>query len=262
MRPVRASKSKSKWIDRWAATATACAGIFLLALAGLSAMKPKPVRPFEPIPYQGPQHNANVLGSNAGIPASTTTELPTFSNETPELGFKSAIAAQSSANNILELMTEQIRGKLGPKDLVKELDLLLLKPQVQADSNDLGKMIIVRTERALPGTRYLHAQYFSNEAGEPEIQHMSFEIPPAPEAMKLGVSLVKSAFKELGEPALTRPNFVLWKAPNGFVVWVKRLSADELSEDPFNAYGPSDVGTIRIAIEHDIHENDDADGGD
>ena len=38
-----------------------------------------------------------------------------------------------------------------------------------------------------------------------------------------------------------------------------KMDADDLRDDPFNAYGPGDVGTVRVAIEAEIH--DEADDG-
>lgn len=133
-------------------------------------------------------------------------------------------------------------------------------PLVARDANpDSGEMIIVRTKSPLPGTRYFHAQYFTSEQGERFVQHMSFEIKPGPESMATAISTVERSFRGLSRPKIQRDDFVEWRLGDNYIVWVKKMGADDLKDDPFNAYTISDNGTIRVAVELEIHGDSDGD---
>ncbi len=142
------------------------------------------------------------------------------------------------------------------KDLVYFLQNERQEPLVAHDNNPFtGEMAIVRTRKPLPGTRYFHAQYFSDEAGVGFVQHMSFEFKPGPTAMNEAISAVQDAF-HLSSPESARDGYAKWKLDDQRILWIKRLEGDELRDDPFNAYGPGDNGTIRVAIEVEIHPGD------
>ncbi|NJL71061.1 MAG: hypothetical protein HC888_05310 [Candidatus Competibacteraceae bacterium] len=40
--------------------------------------------------------------------------------------------------------------------------------------------------------------------------------------------------------------------PN-YIVWVKKMAKDDLQDDPFNSYTSADSGTVRVAVELEIH---------
>lgn len=142
------------------------------------------------------------------------------------------------------------------KELIEFLRVTRQEPVVSRDSNaDTGDMIIVRTKSPFPGTRYFHAQYFADNGKEPFVQHMSFEYKPGPKAFDDAQKAVSSAFPKLGKPTIKNRDFIQWPAENGYVVWIKRMGRRDLEDDPFNAYTPNDIGTIRIAIELDINHH-------
>jgi len=136
------------------------------------------------------------------------------------------------------------------KQLIQYLRTNGQEPFVARDKNEFtGEMMIVRTKSPFPGTRYFHAQYFSDNAQDHFMQHMSFEVPSGPAAMNEAMQAVKRSFPGIGQAKVQSPEFTAWDAGDGYTVWVKRLKADELKDNPFNAYTKDDVGTIRIAIE-------------
>lgn len=138
--------------------------------------------------------------------------------------------------------------------LLEDLQRSGQQPLVVHDENpDSGEMLIVRTKSPLPGTRYFHAQYFTDESGERFVQHMSFEFKPGADSMSEAISTVERNFAGLSRPVVQRPDYVKWKLDNHYIVWIKRMAAADLQEDPFNSYSLSDDGTIRVAVELEIH---------
>lgn len=148
-----------------------------------------------------------------------------------------------------------------PSALLNELEALSLAPVATQDFNeDTGKMVIIRTHETLEGTRYFHAQFFEDEQKRTFLQHLSFEIRPSPDAMDQAIKMIEEKLGAKVVP-LQAPtsHYALYKAPGDYIVWVKRLEYEDLKDDPFNARDPNtDIGTLRVAIEKDIHahEND------
>jgi hypothetical protein len=143
-------------------------------------------------------------------------------------------------------------------DLVQYLESSQQQPIVAQNSNpDTGDMVIVRTRNPLPGTRYFHAQYFADENQKGFVQHMSFEFKPGASAMTDAVDAVHKAFPDLPAPKTQNKDFIQWDIPGGYILWVKKMGTDDMQDDPFNAYTEDDIGTVRVAMELEIHGNDD-----
>lgn len=139
--------------------------------------------------------------------------------------------------------------------LTARLEGLKLGPKALIDQNQYtGKMTIVRTAKALPGTRYLHAQFFSDVNEKPTIlQHISFELRPGADSWKAARRLIEKQWHLQQKPEVESADFVSWHV-QGRSIWIKKLNVDEMKNDPFNSYDPkTDQGTIRIAIEAKIH---------
>jgi hypothetical protein len=162
----------------------------------------------------------------------------------------------------MNLMIKVLRQSTYQPNLKKTLDLLhsiKTNPTYFQDTNSsTGTMHVIRTESPLPGTRYFHAQFFSDQTKDPFLQHISFEIPPGPSSFQLAARILKQNFTGLSlQPEIQKEGFILWKWKDGFNVWVLRLGKDHLLGDPFNAYEAKDEGTIRIAVEKDVpHSHD------
>jgi len=116
-----------------------------------------------------------------------------------------------------------------------------------------GEMVVVRTNNTLPGTRYFHAQVFKDENNNDFIQHMSFEYRPGDKAFAEVVASIKKEFNLSDNATVQKDGFYSWNTDSGHVIWIKRLQAEDLKNDPFNAYTKADVGTIRVAVELEIH---------
>lgn len=155
---------------------------------------------------------------------------------------------KKSVATLMSLLSNPEEVGKSPRALFDALGQAGLKPVAAKDSNEYtGTLWTVRTDNALPGTRYFHAQLFGE--GETHMQHVSFEIRPGSDSMDMAIDLVRQANPELGRPEIQREDYVLWKKKGGKVISVKRLSASELRDNRFNAHAPEDAGTIWVTSE-------------
>lgn len=199
--------------------------------------------------------SASGAGSAAASPGSPratspTTQGPATTEEKASLDTLSAILFEESRDLTVK-----------PVDFVNKLVRLGFQPMVAKDSSDegIGSMIVVRTKNALPGTRYFHAQFFTDENGQFFPQHISFEFRPS-QSMGDVVASLESRFGKLGRPTTNDGVWMTWKLPNDYSLWIKRLEPADLDGNPYNAYSPGDVNTLRVAIEKDVagHEESEA----
>jgi hypothetical protein len=171
---------------------------------------------------------------------------------TPEESTKTQRSLKQMAKILLNYTVEE--KKL--EDLLATLKKDQQEPFTVHDKNPYtGEMIIIRTKTPPPGTRYFHAQYFIDENSQSFAQHMSFEYRPNPEAMEQAIQMVQKTFPGLGAPTDERRDFIQWDLPHGYVVWVKRLDQQDISNNPFNAYTQGDLGSIRVAVELNPESN-------
>lgn len=158
------------------------------------------------------------------------------------------------ADTLSDFTTEQ--ASMG--QLVERLKAKNIDPFVMKDENAYtGSMEVVRTQKVIPGTRYFHAQYFSDgssESREKTLQHMSFEFRPGENSFDGVKAAFMKAFGLTGRPVLEKNGFVSWrKGP--YTLWINTQSKEDMANDPFNAYDDNDIGTIRAAVELEIHDH-------
>ena len=161
-----------------------------------------------------------------------------------------------SVKKLFETFFRNSRGKNSLNKLIRELRMSGLDPVMARDFNPYtGKMLTIRTNEALEGTRYFHAQFFADDSEnkEPFRQHLSFEIRPSPDAMRVAQKIVEEKLgKALGTPIRVRKDegheWVEWKK-DGESIWIQRLGAEDLNHDPLNARTIEDIGTVRAAVE-------------
>lgn len=198
--------------------------------------------------------SAAVLDVQSGkndLVAPTVTAQPIASAE--------VLDRRKSINSILKLMFEQ-SGKASPEDLLTQLRLLNLAPLSSSDSHSvLGRMLTIRTANALPGTRYLHAQFQDDENGQLNLQHMSFEIAAGENSLQEAVQLAQLGFKNLGQPIVNDTNLIMWDLADGMTFWVQKMSREDLEDDVINPHTIEDVGTVRIVVEQNPEAHVDPD---
>jgi hypothetical protein len=125
-------------------------------------------------------------------------------------------------------------------DLVSYLESSRQEPVVTKDSNpDTGELVIVRTRRPLPGTRYFHAQYFAGDDKKSFVQHMSFEYKPGPTALREAMDAIQESFGVIASEAKIRKvDYIQWNLEGHQILWLKKLNEKDLQDNPFNAYTP------------------------
>lgn len=145
-----------------------------------------------------------------------------------------------------------------PELLVQKLTEAGLKPLVVQDFNDVtGKMIVVRTEETLPGTRYFHAQYFEDENKQPFLQHMSFEFRPGEKSLDQAIAAVQKAFpKNIGPVQKCTRDYGAWEYGE-MTAWCHELGEQDIqNDDPNRARSKEDIGAVKCAIEQNPHPQD------
>lgn len=141
-------------------------------------------------------------------------------------------------------------------ELMEYLKASKQDPVMIEDKNDFtGSMFVIRTNSPSPGTRYFHAQYFQDETGKKFVQHMSFEFKPGPQAMQDAVAAVQQSFQNLGKPINQKADFAMWELGHGYVIWIKKQSAEDLENNIMNPSTDADIGTIRVAVEQNPHDD-------
>lgn len=193
------------------------------------------------------------------LTATRTTDTPASGNSAGHSALASPPAKRSqdprvSLNAMSTVLVDALRGKKNLEQIVQHLKISGQAPVVTRESNKAtGEMTIVRTENPLPGTRYFHAQYFTDENNQRFVQHMSFEFKPGPHAMNDAVRAAIQSFS-LGAPTERTDDFVKWDLEDNYILWIKRKSARDLQNDPFKAYDiKKDNGTVQMALEQEIH---------
>ena len=139
--------------------------------------------------------------------------------------------------------------------LVEDLKDLKLKPIVMKDKNEYtGTLNIVRTKDTLPGTRYVHAQYYEGEDTPSFLQHLSFEFRGGDKAFDMVKKVVQDQIGMTSKPTKQSENYISWRIGDKNI-WIKKLSLEDISkDDPYNSYNlKRDVGTIRVTTELEIH---------
>lgn len=203
---------------------------------------------------------------DSGAPADST-KIPTHNsnggslrqNSGPKPGahaipYSSLSAEQKSLRTMIGVFKETIRST-EYDTFVRRLENLRVGPQVYVDKqSDAGEMRIIRARYPLSGTRYLHAQFFTDENGQPHLQHLSFEFRPGDNAFANAVAEVQSQIVN-GAPDIAIPDaYAKWDlADAGYILWIKTMTLEDLEDDPFNSYTSDDVGTVRVVLEEEIH---------
>lgn len=165
--------------------------------------------------------------------------------------------AKASLNEMSSLLVDAVKGSKNFDRLVHRLRQTGQNPVLTKNDNGVtGEMVTVRTQSPLPGTRYFHAQYFTDEKNQRFVQHMSFEFKPGPTSMNDAVRAAVQNFA-VGEPTDRRGDFVQWELDDNYVLWIKKKSAQDLKNDAFNAHDPAtDAGTVQMAVELKVHDDE------
>ena len=150
-------------------------------------------------------------------------------------------------------------GKLSAADIVSELKKMGLHPVVaQSFNEDTGKMVIIRTSDALPGSRYFHAQIFEDANKKSFVQHVSAEFKPAKDTMDVSVAtLAESQGQYLGKLITDTGKMKVYQGRDNMQCWANKLNMEDIKKpNPFNAHSKEDVGTVWVACERNPEMDD------
>lgn len=159
------------------------------------------------------------------------------------------------------LMALAVKPDTTLEKLVTRLVEYGVEPEISHSTNsETGDQFNLRTKNPFKGTRNFKALYFGSAGITPFPQHLSFEFRPGPTAMKDAVSAIEQAFPNTGKAVEENETFRKYKLADDYILWVKKMSSQDLADDPDIVYDPADAGTIRIAIEPEIHEGESDNG--
>ena len=202
--------------------------------------------------FQDEMTSLEVIGEST-VPGTDISKDPLTSTDTLGTSESSIDDSLEKQAQILQKMTVQ---NLSLDEIINELENSGLAPSVAQDKNDYtGDLVIIRLEKPLPGTRYFHGQFFKNDSGDANLQHVSFDYNGSnvEEASKK----IAAAMGIQASPEVSRKDYQLYRLDNDYILWAKLLSEkdfEKLKSDPYKAYEKNDIGQIiRFALEQEIH---------
>lgn len=165
---------------------------------------------------------------------------------------------QASVNTITKMLRAAVAQDISTKSFIELVKTTGLKPVASTNKDpDSNGLTTVRASNSLEGTRYFHAQFFAGDKIKDFPQHLSFEIRPSANSMEIASQMIETNFKGSAKLVETRADYKRWKTSTGQVIWAKVLDEEDVMESPINPRDKNDIGTVWVAIEHEIHDEDD-----
>ncbi len=162
-----------------------------------------------------------------------------------------------SVNQITKAIGQSLAKKMNSNQFMKLLNDLKLSPKFMDEgSSSMGSFVTVRTNNALEGTRYLHAQFTGEHQNADYLQHISFQIRPGKDSFENAVKILGSILPKDKITKESYDDYVLYNTHDGYVAWVKIANKDDLKTNKYNAASKEDIGTIIVTIEQEIHDMD------
>lgn len=166
---------------------------------------------------------------------------------------KQRSSKEKSFHQIIKKFSQVELRQMKTKNFTSLLEELKLVPDMVRSRSGKGRMTIIRTINNLPGTRYIHAQFFGKDKKE-FIQHLSFEYKKGDYAFEEVTSMVKENYPIISSSEYRNHKFIQWDLDEDYHIWIKELNKEDMQNDPFNAYDlKNDIGNIRVTIEMKIH---------
>lgn len=139
-------------------------------------------------------------------------------------------------------------------DLKRQYEDRGIEVDISADSNKhTGNMYILKSTKPIAGMRYFHNQIFEEENENKFIQHLSFEYKKGKSSFQEVITLVHQAYKDDLKLEILNENYALWRRADNRIITIKRLNLSDIKSDIINPHDTSDIGTIRLTIEQEIH---------
>jgi len=156
-------------------------------------------------------------------------------------------------NSTIELLSDINLVEVEIDAMALQLKYLGFAPEILTSTNpDTGSMKILKSTKSIPGLKYFHAQIFENQ-NKDFIQHVSFEYRPGERSFKEVVTMLVKTYQLKSRPEILSESFVMWKLDDGHILWAKKQGREEVLNDPIYPHDERDIGTIKVAIEQEIH---------
>ena len=162
-----------------------------------------------------------------------------------------------SVRNLTKTISQSIAQKMNSNQFLKAVKDLKLHPLfIDEGTNAVGSLVTIRTQDALEGTRYLHAQFTGEKNNADFLQHVSFQIRPGSDSFQKAVDILNEILPRNKVTKETGADYVLFNTADGYVAWAKIATRQDLKSNKYNASSKKDVGTVIVTIEQEIHDMD------
>lgn len=230
--------------------------------------------------YRTSQKNSQHL-SNEGVPAEVTPRveqklLPQSSKvaaqATPlsqakagkieKTKFVPHDQAEESLQRVNTKLNEVFTNQESPQELIRYFEEEKLEPEMSENTNEYtGTMMMIRTQKTIPGVRYFHAQYMGDDPEHTFLQHFSYEFRPSPNSMERATQSTEGSFKLSNKKVHREGDFITYDIGDDgrYELSIEKADWESLKDDPYNAHSKEDVGTVITRIELKVHEEGDND---
>ncbi len=216
-----------------------------------------------------------VTKENSEVPSSSTPSAPSIDKkidiEALSVGVAGTIKKEvfvpenkeeESLHRINQQLAKVFEHKDRPSELISFFEQQQLSPEMMEDSNEYtGTMLMIRTKKGLPGTRYYHAQYMGDNKDNTLLQHMSYEFKPGPNSMARAIQSAESTYQLSNKKIHRDGDFITYDigTEGTHELSIEKANWESLKNDPFNAHSKEDVGTVITRIELKVHSDDESD---
>jgi len=177
-------------------------------------------------------------------------------------GFTPQNQAEAGLQKINNKLNEIFSNRESPQELVRYFEQEKLQPEMSERSNEYtGTMIMIRTQRSIPGVRYLHAQYMGDDSEHTFLQHFSYEFRPSSNAVERATQSAEETYSLRNKKVYRDGEFITYDiGDNGeYELSIEKANWESLENDPYNAHAKGDVGAITTRIELKLHDDGDND---
>lgn len=170
--------------------------------------------------------------------------------------------AEESMQKINTKLNEIFTNRESPQALVDYFEEEKLQPEMSKTSNEYtGTMMMIRTQKSIPGVRYFHAQYMGDDPEHTFLQHFSYEFRPSSNSMERSIQSAEGTFSLSNKKIYREGDFITYDIGEDgqYELSIEKADWESLKNDPYNAHSKDDVGTVITRIELKIHDKEDHD---
>ncbi|MAF77993.1 MAG: hypothetical protein CME63_11430 [Halobacteriovoraceae bacterium] len=157
-----------------------------------------------------------------------------------------------------QTVAKVFENKEDPREFISFLEENELAPEQSVSSNEYtGTMIMIRSGKGLPGTRYYHAQYMGDNPDSTFLQHLSYQYRPGPDSLPRSIQAAEATYNVQNKKVYRDGNFITYDIgeEGTHQLSIEKAKYENLKDDPYNAYTPEDDGVVITRIELKIHDD-------